>query len=174
MPIYCNTLNVSFMFELWYIDLLTKAAVVYILKWIFRQHIHRMNMLTDIYSHWPRSVLHTHALPSPLTLCVWRAVPFTLIKTTNAPIPPTPLAHAPLPSALITEPSISLIGVISSSERPSSSPVCSHLWEVCRRDRGHRLWRADVHRVPQCRYKEVRKRTRGTSSSIQLLPACPL
>lgn len=123
---------------------------------------HLTVVLTDTYSHWPRSVLHTHALPSPLTLCVWRAVPFTLIKTTNAPIPPTLLAHAPLPSALITEPSISLIGVISSSERPSSSPVCSHLWEVCRRDRGHRLWRADVHRVPQCRYKEVRKRTRGT------------
>lgn len=83
---------------------------------------HLTVVLTDIYSLWPRSVLHTHSLPSPLTLCVWRAVPFTLIKTTNAPIPPTPFAHTPLPSALITEPSVSLIGVISSSERPSPSP----------------------------------------------------
>ena len=57
----------------------------------------------------PRSVLHTQSLPSPLTLCVWPAVPFTLIKTTDAaalPPTPAPFAHTPLPSALITEPSL--------------------------------------------------------------------
>lgn len=38
-----------------------------------------------------RSVLHTQSLPSPLTLRVWPAVPFTLIKTTNAPAQPPPI-----------------------------------------------------------------------------------
>ncbi len=114
----------------------------------------------------------TYSLPSPLTLCVWPAVPFTLIKTTNVPSRPThpaPFAHTPLPSALITEPSVLLIGVISSSEQSPFPPslLHSHLREVCWRDRGHRLWRADIHRVPQCCYKEVRERTRGTTSSIQ-------
>ena len=111
-----------------------------------------------------QSVLHTQSLPSPLTLCLWPAVPFTLIKTTKAPPSSVPFSHTPLPSALITEPSVLLIGVISSSNPPSL--FHSHLWEVCRRDRGHCLWRADVHRVPQRGYKEVRKRTRGTSSSV--------
>lgn len=122
-------------------------------------------------------VLYTQSLPSPLTLCVWPAVPFMLIKTTNAPtLPPAPIAHTPLPSTLITEASVLLIGVISSSEQPPPPHLLlhSHLWEVCRGDRGHRLWRADIHRVPQRCHKEVRKGTRETSSSIQLHATSPL
>lgn len=131
----------------------------------------------------PRSVLHTQSLPSPLTLCVWPAVPFTLIKTTDAPaLLPCPVcSHSIAFSSDNRALSHLLIGVISSPEQsslsppPPPSPFChSHLREVCRRYRGHRLWWADVHRVPQRRYKEVRKRTRGTSPSIRLHPTSPL
>lgn len=127
-----------------------------------------------------RSVLYTQSLPSPLTLCVWPAVPFTLIKITNAPtLPPHPIcSHSIAFSSdnwtlcLIDWCDLILWTIL---QPPTPPPfLCSHLREVCWRDRGHCLWRADVHRVPQRRYKEVRKRTRGTSSSIQLHPTSPL
>lgn len=157
----------------------TKAAVMKMMKcvnWIFMkcsfQELHIpfiiFMSLCQTYTH-SGLICLTYSATSPLTLCGWPAVPFTLIKTTNAPtLPPAPFAHTPLPSALITEPSVLLIGMMS------SPPPSSHLREICRRDRGHRLWRADVHRVPQCCYKEVRKRTRISSSSIQLHPTSPL
>lgn len=157
----------------------TKAAVMKMMKrvnWIFMkcafQELHIpfiiFMSLCQTYTH-SGPICLTYSVTSPLTLCVWLAVPFTLIKTTNEPtLPLAPFAHTPLPSALITEPSVLLIGMFS------PLPLHSHLREVCRRNRGHRLWRADVHRVPQCCYKEVRKRTRGSFSSIQLHPTSAL
>lgn len=67
-----------------------------------------------------RSVSHTHLLPSPLTLCVWPVVPFTLIKAGGKwPLSlRVPSPHTPSPLALITELSLLLIGVISFSLSP--------------------------------------------------------
>ena len=80
-----------------------------------------------------QSVLRTQSLPSPLTLCVWPAVPFTLIKTTkrtNSPLHPVPFAaHTPLPSALIAELSVLLIGVISSSKQFPFPPSFTAIYE---------------------------------------------
>lgn len=72
----------------------------------------------------PRSVLHTQSLPSPLTLCVWPAVPFTLIKTTDAPaLLPCPVcSHSIAFSSDNRALSHLLIGVISSPEQSSLSP----------------------------------------------------
>lgn len=83
--------------------------------------------LCQTYTH-SGPICLTYSGTSPLTLCVWPAVPFMLIKTTNAPtLSPAPFAHTPLPSALITEPSVLLIGMISSP--PPSQPSTRSLPE---------------------------------------------
>lgn len=78
----------------------------------------------------PRSVLHTQSLPSPLTLCVWPAVPFTLIKTTDAPaLLPCPIcSHSIAFSSDNRALSHLLIGVISSPEQ-SSPPSVTAIYE---------------------------------------------
>lgn len=80
----------------------TKGAVVRMMKcvlWIFMKNapLKTCTSLSSSSCHsarhiftLARSVLHAHSLPSPLTLCVWPAVPLTLIKTTNAPTSPPP------------------------------------------------------------------------------------
>lgn len=126
-----------------------------------------------------RSVLHTQSLILPLTLCVWPTVPFTLIKTTNVSTLPLPrllnLHRLPLWQLKPRSHWLLWCHSLNNCLSPHSSLFPhSHLREVCRRDWGHRLWRANIHRVPQCCYKEVRERTRGTSSSIRLHPTSSL
>lgn len=162
------------MWSLFYVSMYwfqTKAAVMKMMKhvnWIFMKcsfpelHIPFIIFLSlcQTYTHSGPICLTYLVTASAINLVrVAVAIPFTLIKTTNAPTALPICSHSIAFSSdnwtfcLIDWCDLILWTILFS---PHSLLLLSHLREVCRRDRGHRLWRADLHRVPQRCYKEVR------------------
>lgn len=87
------------------------------------------------------------SLPSPLTLCTSPRPHFLTLHCLR-------LWYLNLPSYWLV-----WSHPLNNPPLPSLPFLHSHLREGCRGDRGHCLWRANVHRIPQRCYKEVRKRT---------------